>query len=354
MSSRVAEAVQQIKKSQLALEASPILGFSRWKFFLGVSKSYLTLFIIGRFPGLYWQWHALQLAILLPIQIFRWHFKKMLACLIEFCWVANMFIVAYLFALHLQPTLFDAYERGIVYRMIFAFGVGPLGGSVLLLNNALVPHSIDHTASLLIHLSPSLTAYGLRWAEAKDPLFPHAVVSFEEYCTPPLTFLFTWAAAHTAFMALFGRRLHAAGQKTTYTYNLQGKSLFTKVLGEIGDGKMYEPLRFVLYELISVGLNAAVLAATYPLFAHGTERLHFAMVVGTCIVSTWNGTVWYANRFARLASAVATLENLGPLELGKPPKKSFFQEGEKVFSDVIAGLTPTKSATKMNLLSEAK
>ena len=107
----------------------------------------------------------------------------------------------------------------------------------------------------------------------------------------------------------------------------------------------------MLYELISVGLNAAVLAATYPLFAFGTEQLHFAMVVGTCMVSTWNGTVWYANKFSKLASAVATLEKFGPLELGKPPKKSFFQEGEKVFSDVIAGLTPTKSGK--NLL-EAK
>lgn len=347
----MAEAVKQIKASQQALEASPILGFSRWKFFVGVSKSYLTLFIIGRYPGLYWQWHAVQLAILLPIQVFRWYIKKMLASLIEFCWVANMFIVAYLFALHSQPSLFDAYERGVMFRMIFAFGAGPLGGSVILLNNALVPHSIDHTASLLIHLSPSLAAYGLRWTVEEDPLFPHKVVPFQEYCLPPLTFLLTWAVMHATFMAVFGPRLHAAGWKTTYSYNLTGKSLFTKVLGEIGDGKMYEPLRFVLYELISVSLNAVVLAATYPLFAFGSERLHFAMVVGTCMVSTWNGTVWYARKFAKLASAVATLEKFGPLELGKPPKKSFIQEGEKVLQDVIAGLTPTKS--KMALL-EAK
>ena len=49
--------------------------------------------------------------------------------------------------------------------------------AVLLLNNALVPHSVDHTMSLLIHLQPLLTAYTLRHHNVEPQHFP----------LPPLT-----------------------------------------------------------------------------------------------------------------------------------------------------------------------
>ena len=51
-----------------------------------------------------------------------------------------------------------------------------------------------------------------------------------------------------------------------------------------------------------------MICATYPLFAHGTEQLHFGLVAATCAVSAWNGTNWYASRFRRLAKAMDALE----------------------------------------------
>ena len=264
-----AEARSDLKRALVSLQASPVFGFTRWKYFIGVVKSYLTLYIFGAFPQYFYVWHAFQFAVLTPVHAYRWAKLKSLAYFAEFCWVANAAISLYLIALAGAPQLFDPATRGIMYRLIFAFGAGPLNGSVVLLANALVPHSIDHTMSLLIHLSPALTAYCLRWCTSRpprrpglpsrtthgidspfcharrrrprsalsDPLFPHELVPFAAYARPPLVFLATWAAAHAVFMLAFGPALLREGYPTTYHYNLRGTTMFTKVLGTVGDGR---------------------------------------------------------------------------------------------------------------------
>ena len=200
-----------------ALEASPVFGFSKIKFMLAVSKSYLSVYLVGAAPEKFYIWHALQFAVLLPVQAYRWHHMRGLAYFAEFCWVANVCLAAYLSVIVLAPHLVGASLRGVLYRLAFAFGAGPLQSSVVFLGNSLVPHSIDHLMSLVIHLTPALTAWSLRHAATVDAsLFPREVVSFADYVAPPLCFLLVWASFHTFFMLALGPRLRARGLSTVH------------------------------------------------------------------------------------------------------------------------------------------
>lgn len=216
----------------------------------------------------------------------------------------------YLATLALSPEFFSPATKAAALRMFFAFGVGPLGGSVLLLGNSLVPHSIDYMASLLIHLSPHLAAFCLRWHDKqRGTWFPVEQVGLGAYARPPLTFLACWALLHASLMLCFGAELRAAGWNTTYHYNLQargGRNMFARTLGEIGSGGS-EVRRFLLYELISVALNAVVILATYPLYAYGTPSVHFALLFATGLVTTWNGASWYSYRLTNMTRAVDKL-----------------------------------------------
>ncbi len=313
-----------IAKEASKFAAAPIFGFSKYTYFLGISKAFMTVYIAGRWPQHFWLWHMIQFFVLAPLQAYRWTKMKGLSYFMEFCWVANI-AMAFYFALSCFGALNSLTHgtRAMIWRGIFAFGSGPLGGAVVLLGNALVPHSIDYTMSLLIHLQPSVTAYCVRWGREgggkgflwysfdASALFPtEQEISFGEYVAPPLAFLLAWALVHTVLMLSVGDRLEAAGQKTTYQFNLKaksGKNAFTKVLGSPGDGGS-EVVRFLKYEVISVALNAAVIALTYPLYKYGTADGHFALLMLTCLVSAWNGAGWYEYRLKSLVKCVEDLD----------------------------------------------
>ena len=176
---------------------------------------------------------------------------------------------------------------------------------MVLLGNALVPHSVDHMMSLIIHLSPHIAAHCLRWHTEND-LFPIDQVLLSEYIQLPLTFLAAWAMLHAAFMLAFGDALRSRHWNTTYHYNMSsrgGRNIFTAVLGRIGEGGS-ETLRFLKYEVISVALNAAILCTTYPLYAYGTPEIHFAVVLCTGLFAAWNGASWYNHRLQKFTRQI--------------------------------------------------
>ena len=319
---RAARAV--VAKQERALEASPVLGFNKVKFFLGVTKSYFTVFILGHAPHRFPAWHALQFALLLPMQIYRWGRMKGLAYFLEFCWCANALISFYIAALYLSPDSVDPEIRARGARLLFAFGCGPLGMSVVLLGNALVPHSIDHMMSLLIHLQPAITAFCVRWRAVDASLFPIEAVGFVDYAAPPLAFLGAWAVCHALFFAAVGVGLPDRGFETTYHYNLAshgGDNAFAAVLGKFGDGSS-ELARFLKYEILSVLSNAGVIALTFVPFTYGTEALHFAILLATACASAWNGAGWYQHKITKSSKEIDRLIAAGAAPAAKSKKDS--------------------------------
>ena len=52
---------------------------------------------------------------------------------------------------------------GLVFRAVFSFSCGPLAWAIVLFRNSLVLHSLDMVTSVLVHGSPLIVVWTLRW-----------------------------------------------------------------------------------------------------------------------------------------------------------------------------------------------
>eukprot|EP01065_Artemidia_motanka_P007125 TRINITY_DN13518_c0_g1_i1.p1 TRINITY_DN13518_c0_g1~~TRINITY_DN13518_c0_g1_i1.p1 ORF type:complete len:389 (+),score=84.35 TRINITY_DN13518_c0_g1_i1:48-1169(+) len=289
----------------------PVLGFSKVLFAIGVLKSYLSVYIAGRWPGSYWRWHALQFVLMAPLQAYRWHKMKGLAYFAEFCWVSSASTVGYLALMEFRPDLVSAEFKSAMTQLIFAFGSGPLGFAVMLLGNALVPHNIDYSMSLMIHLQPLITAHTLRWNDADRTLFPIDTTStFSEYMHFPMMFLGVYGVLHTLFFITLGLALPGKGFMTTYDYNMNPKrgkdNIFTALFGKVGSGGS-ETLRFLKYQVAALLGNAVLMSATYLLWNRRRAAVHFGFMAVACLASVWNGASWYEMHLRRFTGVIDAL-----------------------------------------------
>ncbi len=87
----------------------------------------------------------------------------------EFCWfVSHGFVIWGFFkCLKVWGIYTIVSDIPNVNRAIFllywGFANGPLGFGVIMYHNALIFHSLEHMASLLIHFSPAMVVWTMRW-----------------------------------------------------------------------------------------------------------------------------------------------------------------------------------------------
>jgi len=302
------EAKRSVTKQENALTNTHTVPFNKYKVFFGFMKSYVTTYIFGHCPHEFPAWYALQMLVLVPVQAYRWAKLKWLIFFTEFCWISNVTLALYCIALHARPALVPPEFRTTMTHFFFAVAAGPLQAAVIALGNALVPHSVDHMMSLLIHLQPAMTAYCLRWLDVDRELFPvDPSVDFQTYALPPVIFLLVWALFHSAFFLIWGLDLGEKGYATTFHYNLgasKGNNMFTSVLGKLGDGS--DRIRFIRYECFSVVCNALTLCSTFLLF-QSSIQIHFCVLGAVCVISAYNGASWYACRFTKFSKELDRL-----------------------------------------------
>merc|ERR1711934_67933 len=109
-----------VAKAVERLEVAPVFGFDKRLYFLGTLKTYLSIFIIGRYPEYFFMWHATQVITLVPLQAYRWHKMKGLAYFIELCWISAFCIGGYLATMAVAPELVPSGARPVLFRMLFA------------------------------------------------------------------------------------------------------------------------------------------------------------------------------------------------------------------------------------------
>ena len=90
-------------------------------------------------------------------------------------------------------------------RLFWTLSVGVLGSSAIALGNALIFHSLPNMMSLMIHLSPLVNAWCVRWnAEALFKAYPHLLsnpairamiaeeATLSKFVGPAATFYVIW------------------------------------------------------------------------------------------------------------------------------------------------------------------
>jgi len=148
--------LQERGDRQNALAMKAIEVDKQW-FILGVSNSWVTAYVMGAWPKYYYLFYTPKVLSLIFLRLVKFYTKKQHFLLWDFCYWANFLCIFYCWFRPESPALF---------RTVFMCANGPLAWSVLAFNHAMIFHSYAHVTSVVVHFSPLLLTYGLRWYAA--------------------------------------------------------------------------------------------------------------------------------------------------------------------------------------------
>mmetsp|Transcript_11396 Transcript_11396/g.22891 ORF Transcript_11396/g.22891 Transcript_11396/m.22891 type:complete len:230 (-) Transcript_11396:1047-1736(-) len=165
-------------------------GLSALTFSLGIANLLVSAFLMGAYPESFWLVYALQASAILGCRVSVMvreargpNPKNNLCFLLDFCWVMNFVFAASALVLLVEvaadwwpwlslPRLRFASSYPNFATAAFLVATGPLGWSVVALNQALLLHDIAHYSSTFIHLWPvSLFLYACMGFQAKLDIY---------------------------------------------------------------------------------------------------------------------------------------------------------------------------------------
>jgi len=141
--------------------------FERLVYVLGVYQSFMTVFLLGYNPYYAKLFHLAKLCIFLPYRLYSFKQKNQHYYMTEFCYYVNLLIIIYL-----TCDLFTEIPSDYLFLAVYGLAAGPLALAVFVNNDRLYFHSPSHLISVMIHLSPAMLAWRLRWADDYIELHP--------------------------------------------------------------------------------------------------------------------------------------------------------------------------------------
>ena len=114
----------------------------------------LTAFIIGRVPSRYYVYWTIKSVLLFTWRFFSYRRKSLQWLMLELCYFGN-----FVGLIHVWFFPESIAQR----RLAFAFASGPLMFSIAAMRNSLVFHDVDKSTTLMMHASPAMAAWTLRW-----------------------------------------------------------------------------------------------------------------------------------------------------------------------------------------------
>jgi len=148
--------LQERSDRQQALATKAVEVDKQW-FIIGVTNIMFSVYILGAFPNLYYLFFTPKVLSLIIVRLVKFYRKKQHFLLWDFCYWANFLCIFYCWVMPKSPA---------VFRTVFMCANGPLAWSVLAFNHAMIFHSYAHMTSVVVHVSPLLLSYGLRWYAA--------------------------------------------------------------------------------------------------------------------------------------------------------------------------------------------
>lgn len=144
----------QERGDQRARLAARAMEVDKQWFILGVSNVWLSAYISGGWPLYYYLFYTPKVLSLILLRLVKFYRKKQHFLLWDFCYWANFLCIFYCWVMPGSAPLF---------RTVFMCANGPLAWSVLAFNHAMIFHSYAHITSVVVHFSPLLLTYNLRW-----------------------------------------------------------------------------------------------------------------------------------------------------------------------------------------------
>jgi hypothetical protein len=280
------------------LDPSRIIFRDKVVFFIGVLNVALIAFWIGAQPGTYYHFWTAKCAVLFPLRWWSYKQRNMHYMLLELCYFGNFIGIAQAYMYPYSPLL---------RKLSFAFAAGPLMFSILAMRNSLVFHDFDKTTTLMMHASPAIALYTMRWfpSAAWTAGLPADVApAFEtstwtELLLAPWGLYLVWVVAYylVTFVVLYNRIVQK-GRMTMFSLMIPKNPKGGKVGGM---AKFVLSFRESLQPIVYLGCHgiAASLAFLPVKFLYDHFWLHTATLMWLLGLSVWNGGNFYFKVFAR-------------------------------------------------------
>lgn len=265
-------------------------------FFLGVANVGLIGYLMGKCPQEYYHYWTFKSIVLFTL---RWYKYKKIGyqyLMFELCYFGNMLGIAHVY-------LFPGYIG--MRRLAFSVCAGPLMWSILAMNNSLVFHDVDKVTTLMMHASPALTAWSLRWYP--DERWLSSILDISEYAKPdvfqlvviPILFYLAWVVMYYFLtFVLLKERIQKRGGVTMFELMVPKdtkkarKSPIAQFVLSVPEA--WQP---VLY-LCCHGFAALIsFLPTYLFWQY--FWLHTAALLFCLALSIWNGGNYYFKVFAK-------------------------------------------------------
>ena len=291
-------------------------GLSPFSFALGLFNVGFTGFCLGRFVEYYWVWQVLKSLVLnyLSYSIKLKNHQRLY--LMDLChWLSFAYSIVGTISLAawaipgwkewLAPVTSSPY----VFRACFCLANGPLGWAVPALANALILHSVEHTAALFIHISPPMVTWALRWhPEEHEAAFPGILpmpglddttngsgVGYVELITPAVTVYAVWWVVHVVWLVSHGRwhgHSNPSGSSHDTVFHMTMRSIprLGRWIGYVND-RPADIGPCVRYMMVHAAACLAVTALA-PVFWYSLWA-HTAFILLLLASSIWNGSRRY-------------------------------------------------------------
>ncbi|EFN52360.1 hypothetical protein CHLNCDRAFT_138776 [Chlorella variabilis] len=265
-------------------------------FVFGVVNVVLTSFWVGRWPSTYyWFWMAKDV-VLFTLRYMVYKKKGMHYMMLEYCYAANLAAFYYLiFAPH------NAFLR----KFCFAVMTGPLMWSIVAMRNSLVFHDGDKITTLMMHASPAISAWCMRWhpqASWTAGMTPAELAAFNsaswvQMAIVPAALNVVWVAIYYLLIfVIVNKRIQERGYQNMFTAMVMRPTARKSPLA-----KLVLSVPQAIQPLAYLGLHtfASWISLVPTKIWFDSYWAHTAILCGILLWATWNGANFYFRVFAK-------------------------------------------------------
>jgi len=273
-------------------------GLSQPAFAVGVVNVGFTGFVLGRFPEFIWVLYVFKCLVYIPAWFLEVSRRQNGALyILDFCWVSNILMGAYMLVNLVAGASIPAQVHHWAFLSYFSIALGPLSWAVLVLQNGLVFHSIERSANLFIHFTPTVVAWTLRWSpETIIAAWPgrFTTVSLEEASSSEVYFAglglyLCWLVVYAAWLLTIGIHMPSKGYATVFDGLYRAHNLGEKIRKLTG----FKSLRAHVVVFLFVHALACSIAFLWSILCYKFWLVHTVFMVLLFLAISWMGAGFY-------------------------------------------------------------
>lgn len=194
------KAAPTVEQEVIPVPAPIVPGDDQLFYVLGVSHTLLLVLAIGAFPAVVPVLYSVEYIAVMTVRFIRWRPLKWHYLMLDFCYFANIYILAVLWVLP---------KDGRLFQIAFAMANGPMAWGAVLFQNALSFNDMDRQTSLMLHLVPAIVTYCMRWQVPSSPESTHPLLykpineSALASCVSPLYLILCPIVAFCCYQMLY-------------------------------------------------------------------------------------------------------------------------------------------------------